>query len=151
MKHVRIECKPDELLVSKLGFSKKKITHYQGKSRVFKYLEKNYKQLAIVDEDTGSSKSNYEKRLKFVEEKFGIKYYKDNSENKIFILTGKLEDWIIGICKKDKVKLSNYGLPEDPNDLHDVINQKLIKFASLLDNLIKTNNPSLMKLKAWLK
>ena len=38
MKIVHVECKPDELLVSKLGVQKKQITHHQGKTRVFHAL-----------------------------------------------------------------------------------------------------------------
>ena len=54
-------------------------------------IEKNRKQLAIVDEDPGSSKSNYEKKLKFVEEKFVIKYYKDNQKIKYLFLQENLK------------------------------------------------------------
>jgi len=37
-----------------------------------------------------------------------------------------------------------------PDDLHDVINQKLSKFEELIDELIAKNNPAILKLKAWL-
>ena len=36
MKEVHVECYPDGLLISKLGFTKKKIKHGFGKSRVNK-------------------------------------------------------------------------------------------------------------------
>lgn len=41
------------------------------------------------------------------------------------------------------------GLPEKPNDLHDVINYKLNKFGKLIDELIEEKNPAILKLKAW--
>jgi hypothetical protein len=150
MKQVHVECKPDELLVSKLGFPRKWITHHQGKSRIFNVLGKTKLQLAMVDEDPGSAKTSYEKGLHFVEEFEGIKYFKDKSGNKIFVLKGKLEDWIINVCKQNKLKLSAYSLPENPNELHDVINQKLVNFAKLIDKLIEIDNSAISRLKSWL-
>jgi hypothetical protein len=150
MRPVHVECKPDELLVGKLGIQSKQITHYQGKYRVFHALNKKKNEIAVVDEDPGSNKTTYEKSLQFIEESVGIKHYIDNSGNNIFVLKGKLEDWIIGICKIQKIKLSKYNLPEKPNDLHNEINNKLQNFGKLLDDLISIKNPGLLKLKSWL-
>lgn len=150
MKDIHVECKPDEKLVLKLGFTRKTVTHHPGKSRVFNKLSKSTNQLAMVDEDPGSAKTTYEKNLRLVDESEGIKFYSDNSNNKIFILKGKLEDWIVDTCKKHDIMISKFGLPEDPNDMHDVINQRLIKFGALIDHLIKENNPPIIKLKSWL-
>ena len=150
MKKVHVECRPDELLISKLGFTRKMIVHHQGKSRVFHTLSKNKGLLAMVDEDPGSAKTRYEKSLHFKEEFEGIKYFYDKSGNKVFILKGKLEDWIIWVCKKQKVNLTNFKLPNKPNDLHDVINYKLQDFSRLIDELIKLRSPAVLKLRAWL-
>ena len=150
MKQVHVECSPDELLVSKLGFQRKMITHHQGRSRIFSELGKVTHQLALVDEDLGSGRSNHEKTLKFLEEYEGIKYFTDQSENKICMLQGKLEDWIISVCKKHHTKPSDFGLPEKADDLHDVINDRLTNFGKLIDELIKKKNPAILKLKAWL-
>ena len=151
MKQVHVECKPDEQLVSKLGPTRKFITHHQGKSKLFNTLRKNKGLLAMVDEDPGSIKTRYEASLKLKEEFEGIKYYTDASGNIVLILKGKLEDWIIMACKKQKISILQYGLPEKPNDLHDVILHKLPNFSRLIDNLIKVKNPAILKLRAWLK
>jgi hypothetical protein len=150
MKHVHIECLPDEYLVRKLGFTRKFITHHQGKSRVFHALRNKENQLAIVDEDPGSVKTSYEKSLNFKQEVEGIKYYTDRSGNIILFLNGKLEDWIVSICKKERIKIQKFGLPHKSDDLHDQINQKLPKFDKVLAELIKKNNASILKLKTWL-
>lgn len=150
MKQVHVECKPDELFLSKLGFSKKSIVHHTGKSRVFHFLKKNKNQLAIVDEDPGSIKSSYERNLKFKEESHGIRYFVDQSGNKIFILTGKLEDWILEVCKKNKVKPSDFNLPDKPNELHEVINNRLNNFGRLIDLLLENECSSILQLKSWL-
>ena len=151
MKQVHIECNPDELLVSKLGFTRNLVTHHQGKSRIFQVLSKNKNQLAMVDEDPHSSKTSYEKALQLVEEVEGIKYFSDQSGNKVIVLKGKLEDWLISVCDRSKVNMNKFGLPQTPDKLHGEINYKLPYFGKLIDHLIKENNPALLKLKSFLK
>jgi len=68
MKQVHVECKPDQELVSKLGVTRKFLTHHQGKSKIFNKLGKNEGLLAVVDEDPGSTKTRYELSLKLQEE-----------------------------------------------------------------------------------
>lgn len=150
MRQVHIECLPDAYLIMKIGFTSKYITHHQGKSRVFHILSQNSDQLAMVDEDPDSVKTIYEQSLELQEELEGIKYFLDKSDNKIFFLKVKLENWIINICKKEKIKLTRFGLPERPDDLHDVINYKLPNYDKLLNELIRRKNPSILKLKSWL-
>jgi|WetSurMetagenome_2_1015567.scaffolds.fasta_scaffold16593_2 hypothetical protein len=150
MKQVHVECKPDEQLVTILGITRKFITHHQGKSRVFAALGKSNGLLAIVDEDPGSIKTKYENSLILRKEFEGIKYYTDATGNIVLSLKGKLEDWIIMACKKQKISTLHYGLPEKPNDLHDVINDKLSNFSQLINVLIKEKNPAVLKLKSWI-
>lgn len=150
MKHVHIEYLPDECLVKKLGFTRKYITHHQGKSRIFHALRKNNNQLAMVDEDPGSIKTRYEKSIRFEKEDEGIKYFTDVAGNIILFLNGKLEDWIVSICRRENIKLKEFGLSDNPDELHDQINQKLTNFERLLDELLKRDNPSILKLKTWL-
>lgn len=150
MKEIHVECKPDEIFVLKLGFTRKFITHHPGKSRIFHKLSKSKNHLAIVDEDPGSAQTTYQKGLNLIEEYEGIMFYKDNSGNKVFVLQGKLEDWIINTCKRYKIKLSDFNLPETREELHDVINHRLARFEELMDHLIKLKNPALKKLKSWM-
>lgn len=150
MIHVHVECLPDERLVTKLGHTRKFITHHQGKSRIFSTLRKNKNLIAIVDEDPGSIKTRYEESLKFREEIEGISYFTDTSGNIILILKGKLEDWIIAACKKQNIDISKHGLPVKPNDLHDVIHHRLEVFGKLIDELIQQKNPAVLRLKTWI-
>lgn len=151
MKHVHVECLPDEYLVKRLGIPRRNITHHQGKSRVFHVLSKNSNQVAMVDEDPGSVKTSYEKRLVFSEEIEGIKCYLDGRGNRILYLTGKLEDWVISVCRKEGTLMSSYGLPERPNDLHEIINHRLPNFEKLLTELVGKGSPALDALKNWLQ
>jgi hypothetical protein len=151
MKQVHVECKPDELLVSKLGFKKKLITHHQGKSRVFQKLSRSKSLLAMVDEDPGSAKTSYEKSLKFVEVKHGIKYFSDSEKNKVMVLSGELEVWILNVCHNANIKPAEFGLPAKHHELKAVINNRLDKLGNLIDELIRQKNPAILQLKSWLK
>lgn len=151
MKHIHVECLPDEYLVRKLGIPRKNITHHQGKSRVFNVLIKKSDQVAMVDEDPGSVKSTYEKGLTFKEEFEGVSYYKDTKGNTILFLTGKLEDWIISVCRKEGIQLTSFGLADRPNDLHEIINQRLPNFEKLLSELADKGSPALNVLKNWIQ
>ena len=151
MKQVLVECYPDGLLVSKLGFKKREIFHYFGKSRVYTKLSKSSGCLAMVDEDPGISIYAYEKELKFREEKSGIKLYSDSNKNKVLILNVRLENWILSACSYHKIDPNKFGLPSDPRNLHDTINQRLDKFGGLIDELLEQKNPAILQLKYWLQ
>lgn len=150
MVNIHVECLPDETLLKKLGVTRKSITHHTGKSRVFAELKKNSNEIGMVDEDPGSPTTEYQKKLKLIDEQYGIKLYIDNKGNRVLILKIKLEDWIIAICKSAGIKMANFGLPEDPNKLHDIINQRIQKFEKLIDHLLKTKNVPILKLKEWI-
>ena len=60
---IHVECKPDEALVGKLGFTKKQVEHHFGKSRVFAANKDLTDQVALVDEDPMSATTTYEDQL----------------------------------------------------------------------------------------
>jgi hypothetical protein len=150
-KEIHVECKPDELLVSKFGFTRKLVTHHTGKSRVFSKMRLVQHTLALVDEDPGTAKTTYEKQLILVAERHGIKKYEDKNGNSILVLSGKLEDWIVSVCRQAEVNLKDYGLPAKPDDLHEVINQRLNQFGELIIHLLQAGNPAIATLKGWLE
>jgi hypothetical protein len=76
----------------------------------------------MVDEDPKSNKSTYEKQLQFLKEENRVKHFKDEMGNTVIVLAEKLEDWIIWVCKCNKIDLEAFGLPKVPNELHSVIN-----------------------------
>lgn len=148
---IHVECIPDEALLRKLGYTRKQVLHHGGKSKVFNYLSNNERQWAMVDEDPGASRHPYEEKLTFKEEKYKIKYFSDRRRNNIvLVLRPKLEDWILDICSKECIDLKQFGLPTKSNDLHDVINIRLVSFDKLVDHLLTINNPSIYQLKSWL-
>lgn len=133
---IHIECKPDEILVNMIGFTKKQIRHHFGKSRIFGAIEKLENQIALVDEDPNQAKHRYEEQLIFQNKKDGVSYFLDvRRNNKVFVLKVKLEDWIVAVCKKNNINPESFGLPNKPDKLHSVINNRLPAYKRLLDVL----------------
>jgi len=158
MNRIHVECIPDKRLILKLGYSRKEVFDQGDKSRVYKYLKNTSGQVAMVDEDPNPDparpKYPYERELELVEEKHGLSRYIDSKRNNtVLVLKGKLEDWIISVCRKSNVDITKppYSLPDTPNNLHRVLNDRLPAYERLLDDLLANNNEALMTLKKWLQ
>ncbi len=156
MERIYVECKPDKALVKKLGFTQKEIYDAGDKSRVYYRLQKGRNLIAIVDEDpnptTTISMYPYEKRLERVSEQYGMVLFCDISRNnKIIVLKGMLENWLIQVCKSEKIDITKFGLSNKCSQLHDEINRRLPAYEKLLDHLLENENKALLKLKEWLQ
>ncbi len=147
---IHVECLPDETLMKCLGFGKKEIMHHYGKSRVLTALSKKENQIAVVDEDPGQAQHPYFRNFKFKQAQKGLTEYLDNKNNKLIELKIKLEDWIITDCRNTSIELKKFGLPDKPNDLHDVINNRIQAFQDLIEALLKDKKSAVSALKKCL-
>jgi hypothetical protein len=66
------------------------------------------------------------------------------------MLCPRLEDWILNVIKEANIDASKYGLPNDPNKLHEALNTKLDRFRDLIDK-IKTKSEMLKTLEGFIK
>ena len=149
---IHIECLPDETLLKKLGYSRKQIEHHQGKSRVLGKISSLKDQIGLIDEDPMAAQHTYEQSLITESISNGVTLRKDvEKNNKVLILKVKLEDWIISACKKSHIEPADFGLPNKPNELHSVINNRIAAYERLLDALLAEKNPNLLTLKACLE
>ncbi|MDL1956249.1 MAG: hypothetical protein LWW95_04240 [Candidatus Desulfofervidus auxilii] len=136
---IYVECDPDFVLVKSItNISKREIIHEGGKGNVCKKLKKNQNSKGLVDEDPISSQPKYVEKMK-VEENFsahGIKVLYDNSNNNyLFVLCPRLEEWILRATKEAKIDIKKYGLPNDAEKLHKIINIRIDKFERLIEDL----------------
>lgn len=150
MKPIHVECLPDEALVRKLGFTRKMVTHHAGYFISSNLCPINW-QWWMVDEDPGSVKSDYEKKLTKEIESNGLTFLRDSSGNIVIQLKGKLEDWILNQCETCDVKIGDFAFPNNGNKFHDVINQHIPKFEEVVERLIEKKSTGMMTLKSWLK
>jgi len=140
MKHVFfVECNPDRLLLQKIGVTKRSIIHAGSKSGVCKRLSKTTYSVGVVDEDPYSVQPRYLKGLKIIEnsQKHDVKVlFDEKRNNRVIVISPRLEEWIIRAAKEAKVNMHKYGLPGDGNKLHKLINSELSRFERLLGELI---------------
>jgi len=135
---IYIECKPDSALVKTLGVPRREIIHLGGKPELCKQLEKRENCKGLVDDDPFSIQPPYLKRLHVKENlsNYWLKVLNDNSNNNsLIILYPRLEEWILKAAKEARVDVRRYGLPDDGDRLHRMINTNINKFEKLVGDL----------------
>ena len=149
---IYVECKPDKVLIHTLvNISSKDIEHCAGKSGVCNKLKLKENSVGIIDKDPGSKPPPYLREFELKDKKFSLELYLDRERrNKIIIISPRLEDWILEIAKEEGINLSDYKLPEAPDEFHNVVNANITKFQQLLHHLIKKENKRILTLKEFI-
>lgn len=136
-----VECDPDVILMSSLAsIPKRRIEHGYGKSRVLRRLLKHPDSIGMIDEDPLSTQpGEYLQRFVVVNnsEENQIKTLRyAHGNDRLIVLCPRLEEWIIESCRRIHVELRRYNLPNNGNQLHEEINDKLNRFQQLVSDLI---------------
>jgi len=148
---IYLECEPDKALVKALGVPRKEIRHMFSKGNVCNRLEKSKSSKGMVDEDPESAQPSYIGKLKPFSSRHGIKVLLDErNQNYLIVLCPRLEDWVLNVTKEVNIDVLEYGLPSDPNKLHEVLNIKLGKFKDIIDK-IRPKSEMLKTLEAFIK
>lgn len=133
---IYVECNPDVLLIRTLGVSMKGYRHSGDKGRVCRDLEHDKRSTGLVDEDAAGTQPSYMSGMKIAGSKDDIKFLVDKDRsNSMVVLCPKHEDWILKAAKEAKVDVRDFKLPNDPDELHKVINLRLDKYEKLLEAL----------------
>ncbi len=152
MNHIILECKPDEEFIRALGFSRKQIIHQPNKGAVINFLRKNpgLVCVGIMDEDPGTTQPKHLKEFVFnrelSEHNFSV-FESKRTSHLIIMIKPRLEDWILDIAKKNQVVPGEFSLPEEPKQLHKVINFQLIKFSEMVLEMLSKKSSALIALK----
>ncbi|MDN5216989.1 hypothetical protein QQ020_33270 [Fulvivirgaceae bacterium BMA12] len=149
MPEIVLECKPDEVLIKSLGYTRKMITHQANKGEVVKYLIKNPGAIGIVDQDPGSTEPSFMKDFQKIDKiQFDIDCrFSQKWKTKLIVLRPRLEEWVVKYAKVSKLKLANYSLPNTGKELHKIINSRLKNFERLLEDMHEAKNEALLHLK----
>ena len=150
-----VECETEVVLVGILAsISAKRIEHPAGKSRVISQLMRSYEDaVGVIDEDPNSTQPPDIKRFKEIEfpERHKIKMLHHNQRNnRLAILCPKFEEWIIGAAREANVNMNQYNLPNDPDELHGIVNIKATRLHELIEELNQTS-PRVKALRAFLR
>lgn len=136
------ECKPDVTLLASV--LRRRVEHAAGKSRVIRKLMRNYENsIGMVDQDPDSIQPPDMKKFKEAESsqrnQFKILHHNPRN-NCLIVLCPKLEDWIIEASKEADIDLASFRLPDNPDELHEVINLRIERFQKLVEELRKKSS-----------
>jgi len=147
-----IECKPDETLAHVLGVPRKEIQHALGRASVCAQLARRAGVTGMVDEDPGSAEPPYLKSLTKLSWEHGIRVFSDpQRNNRIIMLSPRLEEWLVQSAKRAGLKLTDFGFASDNGiQLHGEINQRLGSLEKLVKALLSVQSPQLLRLQTWL-
>lgn len=141
-----VECDPDVLLVSALAsLSSRRIVHAGGKSQVLKKLIRKYTDsVGMIDQDPYSPQPrNFLQRFRQVHYLRGDKIkilHHNRRNNRLIILCPRLEEWIVEAAREANIRLSTYNLPNNPVQLHAIINLRINRFQQLVEDLRHRSN-----------
>ena len=146
-----VECYTDEYFVKLLGF--KRIKHEGGKGKVLERVRENPGTIGMIDEDPNSNQPSERHEYIECERRSTIKLLvkKGDKSKKVIEISPDLEGWILARARKNRVSPKNYGLPDDPQELHSPHMEKNKNFRRFLDELVKTDDDEIDLLKKWLK
>ena len=131
-----LECDNDETLAKCLGIKANEIEHCKGRTRVCSKLSKKRNVKGLVDENPGTALTTYLSKLSIIENKHNIIYCLDkNLNNRVIILQPDIEGWLSNVCKKEKIKLNQYGLPDNLKELPQIIKLRRNKFETLVKSM----------------
>jgi len=151
-----VECYSDIALVQCLTSTPREYIIHQmrGKSGVCKQLAERNNSKGLIDEDPNSAQHPYEKAgvLNEIYIQYDIKYLHYKSQNnELIVLRPKLEDWFLKTVQIEGIDITRHGLPDEPNRLHRVIDQKLNEFRRLINMLKKQKSERIAVLTDLLK
>lgn len=110
---ILIECFNDEELVKQLGFKKKQYKHERNKGEVVKGLKKEPSiSIGIVDEDQEANQPSEMRFYQTIDTMDSIKLKKKDTTKFLIEISPRLEDWIYGVARRNKIIPEDYGLPK---------------------------------------
>ena len=138
---IYVECKADEALVRTLtGLPRREVIHeLKGKPEVVNQVRSRSNTRGLVDEDPQQLQPPYLERMRIVQymPERGLRVLGDGARgNHLVVLCPRLEEWIVRAAREAGVDLGRYGLPNNPLELHKVINVNLTRFGGLVAALL---------------
>jgi hypothetical protein len=152
------ECYIDSCLLEVLLIADKNyVNHQKGNGTVAREMKNKFAKnfcIGIIDEDR--RQLDYLKEFNIEIDAGTLKLWKHKSWPQYIIqVCPVVEDWILSICKKEKIILADYNLPSELLDLKRQTKNTQSKhdqrFVKLFKELLKRNIESVVELKRWLE
>ena len=152
------ECFFDTMLIEKIIQNNKLILHRKGCNNVVESLKnekiKDWFKIGVIDKD--KNPLHYLKKFEVYEtDGFNFYWRNDDKFSIIIQLMPPLEQWILDICKLEKLDIEKIGLSNDLNVLRDYTKRRVVKETQQLKRLVIMLNNSdsqrVNRLKKWMK
>jgi len=140
-----VECNPDVALVETLTSpSRRRNKHAGSKSMVLRRLMRTYENaLGIIDEDPDSTQPDDLQRFREIDnlERYQLRILQHNPRNnRLVVIIPRLEEWIIRASSEANINPQDYNLPNNPNQLHEIINIRENRFRELIRDLMQRSD-----------
>lgn len=152
------ECYFDTILLKKLLKTNKRLMHRKGCNNVVRDLEsdrlKDLFAVAIIDKD--KTQLNYLKECQIHYSADKLILWKHTKQNHFIIqLNPPLEKWVIEILDDSELQIEDFGYSRTYKKLkrqikEDIDNESDEKLNRLLNAIIKTDCPTIKKIKSFL-
>ena len=150
---IAVECFPDEALLRAFGIPFRRIKHAMGKGNVLNCIMRSSGAVwGVVDEDPGCSQPAEIKNFTVISTIGSLTLMKSRtqSERQLVVIHPRLEEWLIGRAGSAGVKPADYGLPDNPSDLHAQRRyDRNPRFKDFLHALLAID-PEVQQMKMWL-
>jgi len=155
--HILTECYVDTLLVKTVAPPIKRYNHQKSCNNVLKKMREEFADKAafgIIDDDKTVKNFDHFSLLKKHNEQLSI-YKHNNKPHYILKISKAAEDFILKNTKKCNIKLSEYNLPSDLEELKKRTKQanslQDADLKRLLLDLKQNNNSDFHKLEQWIE
>jgi len=149
------ECRNDQALIYRMGFTPNQVGHEYGRSRVLGRVEQEKKTvIGIVDEDPRAGKNpkmNEYEVQKGSTRTISLLKRKDNNTKRLIRISPYFEDWLCQVAKRNKLSPKDFSLPEDPRDLHGISFRKNSDARRFLEALVRTKDDEINTLRKWIE
>ncbi len=142
---VLVECFADKALVDIMNISNMIVEHAHGKENICRKLSKETGLIGLMDEDPEANQHSYLQQLFQFSEPIithGLIVLEDlHRKNRLILFRPRLEEWILRIAHQTRISPSRYGLPTNPDALHQKNIRYLNNRKKFLQALFKESIP----------
>lgn len=143
-----VECKPDEVLVTALGYPSHEVEHAAGRDGVCRRLQQLKGVFGMVDDEPQAHPIPYLRSLTEVARQHDIRVLEDRMRgNRVIVLSPRFEPWLVRAVKQAGLRLTDYGFEDDNGKgLHSEINQRLPSLRDLIAALLAKQEDRILTL-----
>jgi hypothetical protein len=154
-----VECYKDRQLMFRMGFIPDQVEHGYHKSGVLRRVGKSMRAVGIIDEDPQANQPEYLKKYKEnrVIGKISLLIRKDDDGKRTIRraiqISPYFEAWLYERAKQNKLSPEDFGLPDDPEVLHNRslrTGRNMANFLRFLSALNRARDSEIETIKQWI-